>query len=552
MSRQGRKKVHLELELASIDDVKGQYEAVSYMWGPPSPERHVIINSKTLRLCDNIWRCLKHLRDCELTRSRLWIDTICIDQSDDHEKSQQVAKMGQIFQNASRVLIWLGSTSLQTHMHEPGSETLRDSIETLAPENWDIWTDVLGHSDSRSRSLENQIMSIVYNPYWYRLWIIQEVALAREACIVFGKALLGTDYITAIYMAARENSKPGYRSWIVRQRDPNIKTTTTGLLDHHPMIRIGHNDSMMQEGDRGDCLAELIRTYHWQCCTDPRDYIFGLVGLLHSCPQFEIDYASSNEEVAVRALQYLKEEATRKSKHYMGLDLVAAAALMKALTVTSSTYSIAKQTLPIDRAEALKETSFDLLFWHMKLLATAEGVPKPETKPYEDEWELNISGSLAKKLYLMKHEEVLTLKLLNGQIKQFTLIRKSTSDVNARDSIPPEIKPGVVLLCYLHFLPVFIINRSSSDDGTIQIEHFLMQDTTPAPHEPSQLLETRFPTRAQDALRREINVRALDWNEVSQGISPNSFLHLSTSELTSLCEVLAPQPDDVDEFMRNG
>jgi hypothetical protein len=77
--------------------------------------------------------------------------------------------MSQIFTKASRVLIWLGSASLQTYVGTPGSDASQDSIETLLPQNLDDWIDVLGHSDSRSRSLESQIMSIVYNPHWERL-----------------------------------------------------------------------------------------------------------------------------------------------------------------------------------------------------------------------------------------------------------------------------------------------------------------------------------------------------------------------------------------------
>lgn len=300
VSRHNRKRLHLELELVSINQVEEQYEAVSYMWGSQSPKRHIIVNGKTLEVRENIWCCLKHLRDHELTRSRLWIDSICINQNDEVEKSQQVAKMAQIYKHASRVLIWLGSTSLQTYLLTPGTDHLQDSIETLPSKDRHAWIDVLGYSDPRSRSLENQIMSIVYNSYWERLWIIQETALAQNACIVFGKALLDKDCIIAIYMAARENSKPGYCSWIERQRDPNIRNSGTASLDHHPMLR-----ASLKNGTVQDSLSELILAFHSKGCTDPRDFVFGLVGLLDPCPRLEINYSSSNEEIAIRALHHL-------------------------------------------------------------------------------------------------------------------------------------------------------------------------------------------------------------------------------------------------------
>lgn len=39
----------------------------------------------------------------------LWIDALCINQKDNHEKSQQVRMMYQLYKQASRVVIWLGA-----------------------------------------------------------------------------------------------------------------------------------------------------------------------------------------------------------------------------------------------------------------------------------------------------------------------------------------------------------------------------------------------------------------------------------------------------------
>lgn len=41
----------------------------------------------------------------------LWIDAVCIDQTDHREKSRQVAQMGDIYRDAERVLVWLGKLS---------------------------------------------------------------------------------------------------------------------------------------------------------------------------------------------------------------------------------------------------------------------------------------------------------------------------------------------------------------------------------------------------------------------------------------------------------
>ncbi|KIM94481.1 hypothetical protein OIDMADRAFT_60808 [Oidiodendron maius Zn] len=66
------------------------YEAISYVWGDPT--------IKVDMICDN------HL----VGPRCLWANAICIDQSNLHERTSQVALMKKIFAKASRVLSWLG------------------------------------------------------------------------------------------------------------------------------------------------------------------------------------------------------------------------------------------------------------------------------------------------------------------------------------------------------------------------------------------------------------------------------------------------------------
>ena len=541
---QGRKRLHLNLETTSIDQVEGQYEAVSYMWGPPSPLRHIIINGKTLRLRKNIWRCLRHLRDQNLTESRLWIDTICVDQSNDHEKSQQVSLMARIFKSASKVLIWLGSTSLQTHLLPHGSVSLHHSIEALPPKDWDCWIDVLGYTDSRRRSLENQIMSIVYNSYWYRLWIIQEVSLAQNACIVFGKAMLGVDCIPPLHAAARENSKPGYRAWIARQQDPEIETLSTALLDFHPMLRVCGVNRTIKES-----LSDLVRTYHWRRCTDPRDYIFALLGLLENHHQIQIDYTLTHEEIAVRVLQHFEAVAS-EDDHSLGLDITAAAALLKALTVTSSSFLRAQSMWPIEKAEALLGIKVHVQLRPMAVLIPDYQTRDPDALAYEQATELNVSGSLTKTIYLMKKNEPIAIKLRNGQLKYFDSVGISTTNRDPSESNQPGSDTDVLLWCSLYYMPCVILRRYSVDMNPVRIKHFIWPDMTRSFQALPLSLEMKLPKNVKDALAREINACGNMADLVSGDLRCLS-LQLSILEIISLCELIVPEDPDIDEFWKN-
>jgi len=108
-----------------------QYTALSYVWGDPTQE------TKTIQFCyhqpsttenactwpsapfagadcyrsfqvtTKLERALRHLRDRTSERI-LWVDAICINQSDVKEKLSQIELMSEVYNNAVEVRIWLG------------------------------------------------------------------------------------------------------------------------------------------------------------------------------------------------------------------------------------------------------------------------------------------------------------------------------------------------------------------------------------------------------------------------------------------------------------
>lgn len=558
VQRQDRKRIHLKLESVRIDEAYGQYEAVSYTWGPEWPRRHIIINGKTQVVRDNLWRCLKHLHDHKLQRSRLWIDSICINQSDDDEKAKQVASMGRIFASASRVLIWLGSTSLQTYLTTSGNESLPGNIKDLPWEDSELWTNLLGHDDSTTRSLVNQIMSIVYNPYWERLWIIQEVALAQDVSLIFGNTLLGPQYLQAIYSTARENSKPGYRTWIADQSDPNIVFSGTHILDHHPMIQRLVSRSNGQEDQPRVTFGDLISTYHWQHCTDPRDYVFGLVGLLPDTGRhFTVDYTASKEIVAVQALHYLREEARNPTFGHFSVDtvvchaspagdtgmhLASAAALLKALTVTADSYVTFEKGVPTEQVTLLRETRYEISFLPFGALEPGEVLAVPIDHGPDLIAQLNISGTLTKNIYQPRRHTPWQVKLLDGRYQQFYDIQ----DIDQRS----DKKAEILMVCFLSTSICSIFGQNPNDRTKIELKHFIGPDTTRQIHEEVVFLEKKVPPILQKGFERELNCCGASWETLMSyrtqtSPRPRTFLRFDILELISLCGLIAPKQADL-------
>jgi hypothetical protein len=84
-----------------------EYEALSYTWGDSSDLCDIFLDGHRVEVRYYLEIALRQLRN-RATPRILWIDTICIDQINEEELGEQVAKMQIIYSNASKVLVWLG------------------------------------------------------------------------------------------------------------------------------------------------------------------------------------------------------------------------------------------------------------------------------------------------------------------------------------------------------------------------------------------------------------------------------------------------------------
>lgn len=96
------------------------YEALSYTWGPMQKHGIILLNSVEWPVMKNLLAALKRLRHRSKPR-KLWIDQLCIDQSNNDERGQQVKLMAKIYSLAEDVLVWLGDgpdDNYKNHEHD--------------------------------------------------------------------------------------------------------------------------------------------------------------------------------------------------------------------------------------------------------------------------------------------------------------------------------------------------------------------------------------------------------------------------------------------------
>ena len=88
-------------------DVENSYEALSYTWGDASQQLDISCNGASLKITHNLNVALRYLRFTTDVRT-LWVDAICINQSDFEERSQQVQLMRDLYSRAGQVIAWIG------------------------------------------------------------------------------------------------------------------------------------------------------------------------------------------------------------------------------------------------------------------------------------------------------------------------------------------------------------------------------------------------------------------------------------------------------------
>lgn len=97
------------LRHATLDkDILPHYETISYCWGKTASKGWLFLDGYTVSFPAQAIAALKRMRFDDKPRT-LWIDAICIDQSNFDERSAQVSIMDQIYGMSAGNLIYLGN-----------------------------------------------------------------------------------------------------------------------------------------------------------------------------------------------------------------------------------------------------------------------------------------------------------------------------------------------------------------------------------------------------------------------------------------------------------
>ncbi|KAI1340885.1 heterokaryon incompatibility protein-domain-containing protein [Xylariaceae sp. FL0016] len=280
----------------SLDETPVQpYFAISYVWGQASKTRPIIIDGLVVDVPRNATRVLERLQF--QVGDLVWIDAICINQQDQVEKGFQVAFMKDVYSKAVEVRIWLGNLT------DPVANNALSSLQTIFDQCLeetnnlaDFRRHLFGDDNSAAPAFRysNKPLPASCNwpavkrlydlPWFNRLWVIQEVALARRPVCYVGQQTVDAKVIV---VAAK---------WMVHRRYARH-------FGGEEIDGVESASSMYQPG--GQPLGEQLRQGHRSLCRKPQDKVYGLLGLAnpHIAAQIKPDYSKPVSEVYAQAIR---------------------------------------------------------------------------------------------------------------------------------------------------------------------------------------------------------------------------------------------------------
>jgi len=341
--------IHCQLKQVSLSDGYA-YETLSYAWGNAFNTSDISLDGMLFSITKNLCCALRYLRHKESPRV-IWVDAICINQNDEDEKSEQVQIMGDIYIVAAKVYAWLGEADCQMDTVFTVLREFRDRKKTEEPPNhFDAAEQLFFHRQlfcdiyqAKAGALPEQndldddtlleefnwLCPLYEQPYWRRVWIVQELVLAKEVVVCCGDKSIDFDDIYGLSLdwgsfeqgfdtATYRKLKPHTRGW-------NTIQTIHGHRQRRKVVDLEMEGVSNKISERGHfaMLDEVIRVYAQNHeCRLPKDKVYGFRELVHQWKEnLVVDYKRSDLEVFLDVAKLDLFEPQRYGGWHVAFDL---------------------------------------------------------------------------------------------------------------------------------------------------------------------------------------------------------------------------------------
>ncbi|KAI5868504.1 HET-domain-containing protein [Durotheca rogersii] len=275
------------------------FHPLSYVWGDVEDRRSIILEGRPFTVTKNLYEALYQFRQRPrgiYPEDYFWIDAICINQEDTAEKSLQIPRMADIYLHPNGFCtIWLGPLpetpaksfperlrkAISPQAQIPSARAIKITFKK-AESMWSDWEPVdeddntlpdAGLGDSFG-DVVRVMRFILVNPWFSRVWTIQESCL-RYPKLFIGHLGVDLDKFASLFQTVSMQLKYNY--------------TFAGSARLVAFQQIDELQSSLQRNDENDSnklnsaelLGELFRISCRTYSTDPRDQVYGLLGLFN-------------------------------------------------------------------------------------------------------------------------------------------------------------------------------------------------------------------------------------------------------------------------------
>ncbi|CAN9429545.1 unnamed protein product [Alternaria alternata] len=307
--------IECNLDIIDIGTSEDSYEAISYVWGNANDTIDVQCNGLLVPITASLANALRHFRHPSGPRL-LWADALCINQKDDQEKGHQVKRMGEVYANAKRVLVWLGCD-----VNNVAADTFALICEANA-----YFGGSFAKARNKARRMElfekpypisidqdrwSGVVKLFKFPWFERVWTVQEVAVAAECRMFWGSANVDVADVLEIcvWFWAKQDFYVTVRDIVGSIKHRSRKSialyfqynTNRPVSWQQSRAGLTHIATLYKE----QTLCGILRTSRKLKATDPRDHVYAFLGCpvakdREGCTLVDADYTSSIHDLDIR------------------------------------------------------------------------------------------------------------------------------------------------------------------------------------------------------------------------------------------------------------
>ena len=313
--------IECSLEVCDIDELSNHYDALSYTWGNEEPTEKILVRrpqkpttsagksrlkyfaqsmtKKRIYIRPNLEDALRTFRDTNASTQEdllLWIDAICINQTNEEEKSMQVARMAEIFSKAQDVLIWLGK-------EYNASSIAMDFI----PKILDLEQSYALISKESNRKQWTALADLMKREWFSRRWVVQELILAKKRYLYCGdRSLNWSDFERAVsFFTNNFDDIMAMFTSSAEFRHSGKILADLRALGATALVNVTNENARYNEDgsfERLSSLESLVASSTRFESTDPRDIVYSLLSIAKDTQNWNTLSARQQDELRGQGL----------------------------------------------------------------------------------------------------------------------------------------------------------------------------------------------------------------------------------------------------------